>query len=99
VVRLLGSCVPLVLSFLIAVLFMAPGRPAAPVAAGVSATASAAASAAVSAVQSVFVASPAEVDADPPVAPVVVVVSEPRTLLDTGVRAPAASRGPPHHFA
>jgi hypothetical protein len=97
--RLLGSCFPLVLSFLIAAVLVAPAGPSASVAA------SAGVSLGVSAAQS---ASPAAVHAEAqvvePVAPVVtaprsaIVAAEPRTLHETGVRAPAAPRGPPHHL-
>jgi hypothetical protein len=93
------SRIPLVLSLLVAAMLCTPG---------VSVSAAPSTSAGVSATVSAASAATLHVDADEPAAlavtePVALrapaVASAPRTLHDTGVRAHAAPRGPPHHFA
>jgi hypothetical protein len=98
--RLLGSCFPLVLAFLAAAVLAAPAGPSFGPALG--------SDRAVSAAQQSAPAATVHMDADQPAAvPLTVVVppraaiaaGAPQRLLDSGSRALAAPRGPPHLFA
>jgi hypothetical protein len=101
----LSRCFPLVLSFLVAAALLAPGlgvsaAPRASAGISVAGQAGPAGTAGLAATVHVDAELPAAVAVEESAAvPATVVAAAPRTPHDTGVRAPAAPRGPPHHSA